>query len=139
MSNPKVHVLTCSFCPCASELIIKVTIRKESNMLGVKAIPPKRGIRHLWTFLLFGISYRFLSLQKLSSMGININPHSVLITNAPMMGRISCVIVVQFLIFRFWVTFIAVLYICITDIFNKYCMVIQKKYLLFSCVSCSLC
>ena len=88
MSKPKVHVLTCSFCPCASELMIRVTMRKDSNMLGVKAIPPKRGIKHLCTFLWLGISYSFFSLQKLSSTGIKINPQIVLIAKAPMTGRI---------------------------------------------------
>ena len=63
-----------------------VTIKNESNILGMKEIPPSLGTKHLCTFLWFGISYKFFLLQKLSKAGIKKKPQMELSRNAPMMA-----------------------------------------------------
>ncbi len=71
MSNPKVHVLTCIFCPCASELMIGVTIRKDSNMPGSKGNTTQTCKSNIYVpFFGWVYRYSFFSLQKLSSTGI---------------------------------------------------------------------
>lgn len=58
-------------------------------MLGMNAIPPKRGMGALCTFLKVGKSYNCFFLQNFSTVGMKNMPQPMLSINAPMIGNIS--------------------------------------------------
>ena len=59
-----------------------MAIINATSILGRKATPPSLGIAFLWIFLLSGLSYSPLFLQKSKICGMNMNPHTVLSANA---------------------------------------------------------
>ena len=69
--------------------MISNTATAEIIMLGIKVMPPNRGMGALCTFLRVGISYNFFFLQNFRTVGMKNIPHAMLSMNAPMIDKIS--------------------------------------------------